>query len=367
MVVGLVTDQVAAGWEVSAACPPDGPLAARLGQAGAEVHAWPATRPAGPAVLDETRRLGRLIAQARPDVVHLHSAKAGLAGRLALRGRRPTVFSPHAWSFEAVAGPLYRASLAWERYAARWTDRIVCVSEQERERGQSLGIRGRFEVVRNGVDVAWFHAGDDADRSRAREQLRLPERPTVVCVGRLCWQKGQDLLIAAWPRVVAAVPGARLVLVGDGPDDAALRGAATEGVLFAGPCFDPQPWYACADVVALPSRWEGMPLTLLEAMACARCVVAADAGGVREAITGAAVVPVGDVAALAGALVTRLLAPATAAAEAVANRLRAATRYDLAQVVGRHREVYRDVLGTEPVPQWTRSDPIARSGGEAGG
>jgi glycosyltransferase involved in cell wall biosynthesis len=361
VVATLVADQVVAGWDVSVACPPDGPLSGRVGKAGATVHPWPASRPVGAAALDEARRLAGLISRVRPDVVHLHSAKAGLAGRLAVRGRWPTVFSPHAWSFEAVGGPLYHASLAWERFAARWTSRTVCVSEHERDRARRLGITGDLEVVPNGVDLAWFHACDDQDRSRARGQLGLSADPTVVCVGRLCWQKGQDLLVAAWPMVVAAVPGARLVLVGDGPDDAALRGAATEGVMFAGHCFDPQPWYACADVVVLPSRWEGMALALLEAMASARCVVAADVGGVREAMPGPAVVPVGDVPALAAALVARLLAPATASAEAAANRARTVARHDLTELIGRYREVYLEVIGGAPTRS-ARPGHVARPG-----
>ena len=69
----------------------------------------------------EARALAGLIGSLAPDLVHLHSSKAGLAGRLALRGRRTTVFQPHAWSFEAVHGAVRAAGIAWERLAARWT------------------------------------------------------------------------------------------------------------------------------------------------------------------------------------------------------------------------------------------------------
>jgi glycosyltransferase involved in cell wall biosynthesis len=177
--------------------------------------------------------------------------------------------------------------------------------------------------------------------------LGLPDAPTVVCVGRLCRQKGQDVLLAAWPRIVAAVPGALLVLVGDGPDRFALTAAAPPGVLFAGGVDDPRPWYAAADVVAMPSRWEGMALVQLEAMASARCLVATTVGAVSAVPTGvpAGAVPVGDVDALAAALVVRLQRPELAAAEAAAGRVRACRDHDIDRATERMRSVYLDTIG----------------------
>jgi glycosyltransferase involved in cell wall biosynthesis len=346
-VVGyLLADQVRAGWEVLAACPPDGPLATDARLTGAEPLPWPATRTPGAAVAGEVRRLSRLVAAVRPDLVHLHSSKAGLAGRLALRGRLPTVFQPNGWSYLAAAGPLRTAALAWERYATRWAHRVVHVSQWERADAERLGIRGRAVVVPNGVDVEVFAAQDDRARAVARVALGLGAAPVAVCVGRLCRQKGQDVLLAAWPRARAAVPDAQLVLVGDGPDRLALHAAAPPGVRFAGPATDARQWYAAADVVVLPSRWEGLSLVQLEAMASARCVLGTDVGGVREALPETAtVVPAGDPAALGDALAQRLARPALAAAEAVASRERARARYDVRRVAAQMRDVYAEVVG----------------------
>jgi glycosyltransferase involved in cell wall biosynthesis len=344
----LLADQVRAGWDVSAACPPEGPLAADVARAGARLLPWPATRQPGPAVLGEVRRLSRLVEAVRPDLVHLHSSKAGLAGRLALRGRLPTVFQPNGWSFLAVTGAVRPAVLAWERYATRWAHRVVHVSQWERDDAERLGVRGRAVVVPNGVDLEAFAAQDDDARAAARAGLGLGSAPVAVCVGRLCRQKGQDVLLAAWPRVRAAVPEARLVLVGDGPDRPALTAAAPAGVVFAGPAADPRSWYAAADVVVLPSRWEGMSLVQLEAMASARCVLATDVGGVREALPDVAtVVPAGDPAALGDALAQRLAQPALAAAEAAAGCERARARHDIRRVVAQIRAVYAEVVGGE--------------------
>ncbi|WP_369195556.1 glycosyltransferase family 4 protein [Streptomyces djakartensis] len=283
VVTDLVGAQLADGLRVTVACPRS-PLAARLGELGADVRHWAATRAPGGSTAAETRRLARIVTDVRPELVHAHSAKAGLAGRLALRGRVPTVFQPHAWSFEAVGGTAAALARGWERWGARWAARVVCVSEAERRLGEAAGVHGRWSVVPNGIDVERFRpAGADTVRAAL---LPDAERrgPLVVCVGRLCRQKGQDVLLTAWESVLRRVPGARLVLVGDGPDHGRLRALAPPSVRFAGDVADVVPWYQAADLVVLPSRWEGMALAPLEAMACGRPVVVSDVGGARESL-----------------------------------------------------------------------------------
>jgi glycosyltransferase involved in cell wall biosynthesis len=341
----LAADQVERGHDVVVACPPRGPLAGEVDQVGARHAPWSAHRAPGPASAGEARRLGRVVRAAGPDLVHLHSSKAGLAGRLALRGRIPTVFQPHAWSF-FVGGMTGVAALRWERFAARWTHAFVCVSDAEREAGERAGIHGRLAVIPNAVDVdAFTHAGED-DRRAAKSGLGLPDAPLVVCVGRLSRQKGQDVLLRAWPTIRTRVPDARLVLVGDGPDDQRLRSLATAGVEFVGRRDDVPEWLAASDVVTLPSRWEGMSLSMLEAMALGRSVVATDVPGAREALSGGAgeVVPVDDERALADALVERLRDPSRVAAEGDAGRHAAVERYDLRRVGEQILALYREVL-----------------------
>lgn len=339
----LVADQVERGWDVHLACP-DGPLADRAGAAGARVHRWAATRAPGPGVPGEVRRLARIVGAVAPDVVHLHSSKAGLAGRLAVRGRVPTVFQPHLWSFQVASGPLGAASQAWERVAARWTRTLLCVGDDELAAGRAAGVRGPAVVVPNGVDTVALRP---ADRAAARAALGLPDAPTVVCVGRLAEQKGQDLLLAAWAGVRERVPGARLVLVGDGPAEQrwrALPGAAHPSVTWAGPTAAPSQWYHAADVVVLPSRSEGMALVPLEALSCARPVVAFDVGGARQSVAGAgAVVPRGDLTALAAALAHRLRDPAAAAAEGALGRERAVREFDRRVAAERTAALVRDL------------------------
>ena len=351
VVVDLAAAQVRAGWDVVVACPPDGRLPAAASSAGASVVPWRASREVGMWAAGELVRLHRVIGKVLPDLIHLHSAKAGLVGRLALRGSVPTVFQPHAWSFDAVSGPMRLATLSWERFATRWAHSTVCVSAYEADAGARVGVRGPGAVVPNGIDLDRFGPQDDAARVRARNQLGLAHRPTAVCVGRLCPQKGQDRLLSVWPRIRAAVPDAELVLVGDGPQLPALSAMAAAGVRFAGAVADPRPWYAAADVVALPSRWEGMALVQLEAQASARCVVATDVGGAREVLPpgSTAVVPVNDLDALADALVARLTRLDVATAEAAAGRAHVCADYDLRQATARMHEVYRALLVGRPL------------------
>jgi glycosyltransferase involved in cell wall biosynthesis len=337
VVLRLAADQRDRGWSVGIVCPPAGWLADLARESGIDVHAWWATRGPGARTVGETARLRGILERLAPDVVHLHSSKAGLAGRLAVRGRWPTVFQPHLWSFQTAGGWLGRISAAWEELASRWTDQLICVSHDELAAGRSAGVTAAADVVPNGVDTGRLRPGS---RLAARQALGLDvDAPTAVCVGRLAPLKGQDQLLDAWPAVLAEVPGARLVLVGDGPMAARWRAhpaAALESVRWNGHSTAVSDWYTAADVVVLPSRAEGMALVPLEAMACGRAVVAFDVGGVRESVgDGGAVVPSGDVAALAGAVAARLGEPALAAREGRQGRRRAEDLFDGARMCDR--------------------------------
>ncbi|MFJ6699565.1 glycosyltransferase family 4 protein [Streptomyces sp. NPDC091272] len=391
VVVDLVRSQVQKGVRALVACPPDGPLPGQAADAGADVLRWPAGRAPGPGLASEVLTAAGLIRRSAPDVLHAHSAKAGLAGRLAVRGRVPTVFQPHAWSFDAVDGRPAELVRRWERYGARWSTRTLCVSEAERRAGEAAGISSRWAVIRNGIDLDRFGAGEadgdgdghgdgDGDghgggesvgartRAEARSEEPLlaalpPATPLVVCVGRLCRQKGQDVLLRAWPEISRRVPGARLVLVGDGPDAERLRGSAPPGVLFAGAVADTRPWLRAADVAVLPSRWEGMALAPLEAMACGTPVVVSDVSGARESLPPGqrshCLVPPREPAALTDALVALLSDRALREELGARARTHARTAHDVRATAAAVLDLYRDVLGP-PRPSTSPPRPSTR-------
>ena len=344
VVVDLARWQQAAGWDVRVASPAGEPLIGWLRDTGIPHERWEAARGPGPGTPLEVVRLGRIIRRASPDLLHLHSSKAGMAGRAAARGSRPTIFQPHAWSFVAVDGAARRAAVFWERVAARWADVLLCVSDGERRRGQGAGVDGRYRVVPNGVDLTRFVPGGASTRADARRRLGLDQAPLAVCIGRLSPQKGQDLLVSAWTTVRAAVPAARLVLVGGGSLDV---DPIPPGVVLAGEQHDVTGWLHAADVVVAPSRWEGMALGVLEAMASARSVVATDVEGMREAIgdgVAGAIVPPEDAAALARAVAVRLADVARADEEGEAGRHRAEADFDLERSISAMAALASEVL-----------------------
>ena len=204
-----------------------------------------------------------------------------------------------------------RGALLWERVAVRWTDAVVCVSEAERRRGEKAGVRGAWRVIPNGVDLAAYSPATSGERAAARARLRLPANPLVVCVGRLSRQKGQDVLLAAWPMVRQNVPD----------------------------------WLAAADVVAAPSRWEGMSIAVLEALARARPVVAADTPGAAEAIgdEAGAVVPIEDASRLADELAVRLRDPRRAQIEGRKARERVERLFDVRRTTAAHAALYEEL------------------------
>ncbi|WP_369824326.1 glycosyltransferase [Kitasatospora sp. Root187] len=179
------------------------------------------------------------------------------------------------------------------------------------------------------------------------------EDPLAVCVGRLCRQKGQDVLLDAWPAVAERLPGARLALVGGGPDATALADRVRElpdpsRVRLAGDVTDPRPWLAAADLVVLPSRWEGMALAPLEAMATARPVLLSDVPGARECLPpeliGTGLVEPENPTELARLIVQALRDPIECERLGLLARERMSDYHDVRGVVRQVELLYRNLL-----------------------
>ncbi|MCB0914144.1 MAG: glycosyltransferase family 4 protein [Actinobacteria bacterium] len=340
-------------WEVSVACPPTGDLAGWCNSAGIPSVEWPSQRSPMADVVQESSALKGILAMAQPDMVMLHSSKAGLDGRLTIRGNLPTVFVPHAWSFDAVSGFAAKVALNWERMAAwRWTDLTLCVSAAEYRRGVEARIRTTYQVTRNGVDVPELRriAAEGPSRSELCERYSVPpEARIAVCLGRLTEQKGQDVLVNAWPMV----PGGsqrHLVLIGDGPmqDDLRTSTAGDASVTFTGalPRAEALAWLSAADVTVVPSRWEGMALVPLEALALGTPVVGSDVTGLREAVASNVgdLVDPDDPAALATALGQWLsLSPDSTRTVRASARARAESEFSLDATVAAIDHALRDV------------------------
>ena len=260
----------------------------------------------------------RLIRGGKFDLVHTHTSKAGIVGRIAARlaGGCRVVHTPHGHVFYGYFGSWKTRLFIWaERLMARWTDAIVTLTCREAEEHLALGVGrpSQFVTIFSGISLP-----DPMARARStaarREALGLPAAgPLIGSVGRLDPVKGHDLLIRAFAKLQD--PQARLILIGDGEKRAEYETLAQElgisdRVRFTGWREDVGDLLEALDLFVFPSRNEGMGRAAVEAMAAGLAVVAARTGGlpevVRDGETGL-LVPPDDADALAAAI-ARLLA-----------------------------------------------------------
>jgi glycosyltransferase involved in cell wall biosynthesis len=284
-----------------------------------------------------------LLHRERPHIVHVNSAKAGALGRLAAwLARVPIrIYTVHGWAFRAHHGLASLVYLWAERALRPLTTVTVCVAESERRAGLAAHTcdERTTVVIRNGVEPAAVQSAGGR-----------PGRPRLLTVGRLQAPKDAVTLI----RALAALRERpfEAVVVGDGPDRPAveeeIRVLGLEpAVELAGDRDDVPDLLASADLFVLSSRSEGLPLSILEAMAAGLPVVASNVGGVPEAVvdgdTGL-LVPPSDPQSLATAIGRLLDDPALRRRLGEAGRMRVAEHFDLAAVHQAHLDLYRRAL-----------------------
>ena len=338
------------GHEPVVVCPPDFRSAGALRAAGCRVVEVGLRRDYGHPHSDlaAVRAVGRALRRERVALVHAHAAKAGVVGRLAasLTGR-PALYTPHCFPFVGeVSAARRRFSLAVERALAPRTAAIVCVCEDERAVALAHGIGAReLAVIHNGCPPC-----DPAVEPDPRLAELAERGPLVGAVTVLRRQKALEVLLDAAPAVLAAVPDARIAIVGDGPERAALAERAAplgdERVAFLPFAGSAAPHLRALDVYVLPSAWEAFPIGVIEALACGVPQVATDVGGTREAVvpeTGV-LVPPRDPGALALALTRLLQDPAARRAMAVASRERHAAHFGLEPMLDATAALYSRVL-----------------------
>jgi glycosyltransferase involved in cell wall biosynthesis len=254
-------------------------------------------------------KLYRIMLREKPNLVHTHTAKAGTVGRVAgmiYRWATPRaligkprkcrfVHTYHGHVFHSYYGPLKtKIFLTIERMLARAaTDRIVVISNQQKEEINQhfhVGKPAQFAVIPLGLDLSQFSNYDDR-RGRLRRELVISQDVFLIAiVGRLTEVKNHEMFLRAAARLNEIHSGNRRIqflIIGDGTLRKQLEAQATklglnDEVIFLGTRNDPEVFYPAADVVALTSRNEGTPLTLIEAMANARPVISTAVGGVID-------------------------------------------------------------------------------------
>jgi glycosyltransferase involved in cell wall biosynthesis len=299
--------------------------------------------------------LVRLARRFRPHVVHTHTAKAGVLGRVAARLARVPVLvhTYHGHVLREYFGRLTSAVFCGiERLLARGTDGLVTVSESVKADLVAMRIAPaeRIRVVRLGLELAPFTGA--LPRGVLRADAGFPaEAPLVGMVGRLVPVKDVSTFLRSARLVHAARPDARFSLVGDGPDRAALEAEVaslglTGAVRFHGWRRDLPAVYGDLDVVVNASRNEGTPVALIEALAAGRPVVATAVGGTPDVLEhGAhgALVPAQDERALADAIQAALETPPSAERVAAA-RAHVLARYGVPRLLSDLAALYRELL-----------------------
>jgi glycosyltransferase involved in cell wall biosynthesis len=312
-------------------------------------------RPVNP--LLDLRALGALWRSVRthsPDIVHTHTSKAGFVGRLAARlaGVRRILHTPHGHIFHGYYGrAATRAFITLERLAARWTERIIALTNAEAAQYLAAGI-GRseqFVTIPRGVDLAQAQAAA-AGADQVRRALDLPPQACLIgSVSRLAPIKGLSYLIAAMPAILQRCPGVHLVITGDGEERVRLATQVAglglvPRVHFLGWREDPEAVIAALDVFVLPSLNEGLGKVLVTAMALGVPAVASRVGGVPDVIEDGRqglLVPAADSAALAAAVVTLLGDRPRASAMGDAGRARAPL-FSADLMLKCHADLYRE-------------------------
>jgi glycosyltransferase involved in cell wall biosynthesis len=285
----------------------------------------------------------RLIRRIKPDLIHCHSSKAGILGRMAARLRGvPVLFTAHGWALADGVSPWKRVFYAGiERMAARWSGAIITVSESDMRLARRFGV-GRPEQLRcipNGVAPTLLLA-----RPETEGLVR------VLMVARFAPPKEQALLLRAMFRVRRPM---EVVFVGDGPELEAVRRSAAQCperhlVTFLGAREDVEEILSTVQVFALLSRWEGLPISILEAMRAGLPVVASAVGGVSELVhdgrTGF-LIPPGDEALLADRLELLAGDPGLRARLGTASRVHCLDKYSLDNRLVQLGKLYDALIG----------------------
>ena len=297
------------------------------------------------------RGLLAVLRHGRYDLLHVHSAQTSVLARLArLVGGPPVVYTAHCFPFLGNTTRLRSiVGLTIERSLAPLVAAFIDVSEYERRAAldRHVGRPGRHHLVLNACEPC-PEAEPDPDLCSFRGG-----GPLIVAVTSLRAQKRVDTLIHALPEVFHQVPRARAAVIGNGPENATLTCLAEKVGLNRDGRFVMLPFHApaarylrCADVYVLSSGWESLPIGLLEALACGVPQVAANVGGVAEAITAETGVtfPPGDPNALARALIDLVREPERRENMGRASRIHHAAHFGLSRMVAETAAVYRSVL-----------------------
>lgn len=250
------------------------------------------TRAIGGNDLKAIKAVRALIKRYNPDIVYAHSSKAGAIARIADIGlKNHCVYNPHGWAFNmrcsAKKKEMYTAI---EKVAAPFCDKIICISDAEKQSALDKKIcrKDKLQVIFNGVDIESYKNG--AHGAVTRKDLNIPEDAFVVgMVGRVSPQKAPDVFVKMAKQVKDKVPDAHFIIVGNGNQEAEIRKYAedngfSDSLHITGWVDNPMSYVELFDVACLLSRWEGFGLALPEYMMAGKPIVASKVDAIPNII-----------------------------------------------------------------------------------
>jgi glycosyltransferase involved in cell wall biosynthesis len=299
-------------------------------------------------------RLTSLLKQKRPDVVHTHLGRADSYGRLAARLAGIPVIVTTAHNVERWKGNFALRSI--DAYTTQFAHRVIACSERVREHLRDVGTvpMSKVTVIRNGVNLGvWDNSPAPATAIELRKSFNFTEKDFVIgIIGRLEEQKGHVYLFEALARLRDAIPNLHLMVVGEGTLGDSMRQLVnslklSSNVTFAGARRDMRIVYEALDMVVIPSLWEGLPITLLEAMASGRPVIATAVGGIPEVIrheSNGLLVPPKDCLAIADAIKRSYVDRDLMCRLALAGRKTVQNEFSIELTARKIIDVYQDLL-----------------------
>lgn len=230
------------------------------------------------------------IKKVKPDIVYAHSSKAGALARIADLGiNNKVIYNPHGWAFNMQQSSKKKEMYKWvERISAHFCDKIVCISDAERESAlrEKICKSSKLQVIYNGIDLEKIKN----TKSRTRKELGIPEDAFIVGqVGRLSEQKAPDTFVKAAKLIKEKIPNAYFILVGDGElRDQVEKMIQADGLgssfLITGWVDNPATYMKIMNVGTLLSRWEGFGLVLPEYMACEVPIIATNVDAIPNVV-----------------------------------------------------------------------------------
>lgn len=280
-----------------------------------------------------------------PDLIHAHSSKAGLIARFwsAILNVKPIIFTAHGWAFTEGRKFWKRWILAQiERIFAKVTTKIICVSEHDKKLAIKFKVAPpeKLVVIHNGIDVTLFQ--------NVRKSQVYKDKLVITFVGRLAPPKDLFLLVD----VAENIDNAKFWIVGDGElkekvQKYIYKKGLADKIILLGERYDIPEILSQSDIFVLPSRWEGLPLTIIEAMMAGLPVVASNVGGVSElvedSVNGFLVAP-GDVVGFTKVLQILVEDETLRKKMGETGREKAIREFNLEKMLSKTMEVYYEVL-----------------------